>query len=84
MHTVWSCHLPEFPVGLDDFGLVAISTAGPAQTDLQREAAFALGVCLEMAPLHGFRQVFKMCFISDRHLFILMLEKAGQRTEVCV
>ena len=41
---VWGCHLPEFPVGLVDFGLaIVIRTARPAQTDLQREAAIALG-----------------------------------------
>lgn len=84
------CHLPQIPAGLAKFGLAtAISTVRPAQTDLQCEAAVALvlwapAVCLEMTPSPRFSQVFKMCFISDRHLFIFTLDKAGQRTEACV
>lgn len=45
---------------------------------------WAPDVCLEMTPSPWFSQVFKMCFILDRHLFIFTLDEAGQRTEACV
>lgn len=77
---IWGCHLPKFPVDLSDFGLaIAISTARPAQMDLQHKAPNA---CSETAPPPGFMQVFKRWVFSDKYLFTL--EKAGQRTEAYV
>lgn len=50
----------------------------------QQLLLWAPAVCWEMALSPGVSPVFKMYFISDRHLCIFALEKAGQRTEACV
>lgn len=72
--------MPRFPVDWSNFGLaIAISTARPAQMDLQHKGPTLYS---EMAPLPVFNQVFKMWVFSDRYLF--MGEKAGQRPEAYV
>lgn len=90
VHTVWGFGVAvwlSFPLSWLILILLLLS-APPYQLrwvcNTKQLLLWAPGVYLEMASLPGFRQVFKMCFISDRHLFVFTLEKAGQRTKACV